>query len=133
MAITISRGFKDISLSFTRHPVTNDITILKNEDAIKKSVINLVRTRIGERFFNNLLGTTVESSLFELQNLELAALLEEQIRTVLVNFERRIVVKSVYVEAEDDSYEIQIRIEYDIVGQGFPPQKIDFLLQPTRI
>jgi phage baseplate assembly protein W len=133
MAITISRGFKDISLSFARHPVTNDIVVLKNEDAIKKSVINLVRTRIGERFFNNLLGTTVESSLFELQNLELAALLEEQIRTVLVNFERRIVVKSVYAEAVEDSYEIQIRIEYDIVGQGFPPQKIDFLLQPTRI
>ena len=55
MSISISRSFKDISLSFSRHPVTNDILILKNEDAIKKSVINLVRTSIGERFFNNLL------------------------------------------------------------------------------
>ena len=56
MAITISRSFKDISLSFSRHPVTNDVIVLKNEDAIKKSVVNLVRTRVGERFFNNLLG-----------------------------------------------------------------------------
>ena len=47
-----SRSFKDISLSFSKHPVTNDIIALKNEDAIKKSVINLCRTRLDERFFN---------------------------------------------------------------------------------
>ncbi len=133
MTIPISRGFKDISLSFSRHPVTNDIVILKNEDAIKKSVINLVRTQVGERFFNPLIGTKVQSSLFELQNVEIAAILEEDIRTVLVNYEGRVSVKNVNVEAEEDSYNLQIRIEYDIVGQGFPPQKIDFLLQPTRI
>ena len=64
MPISISRSFKDISLSFKRHPVTNDILILKNEDAIKRSVINLVQTQLGERFFNDLLGTSVNSSLF---------------------------------------------------------------------
>jgi hypothetical protein len=52
MALGISRAFKDISLSFARHPVTNDVLAIKNEDAIKKSVLNLVRTEIGERFFN---------------------------------------------------------------------------------
>ena len=66
MAITISRGFKDISLSFSKNPITNDILTLQNEDAIKKAVINLVRTQIGERFFNNLIGTSLEKSLFEL-------------------------------------------------------------------
>ena len=50
MVVKISRAFKDISLSFTKHPVTNDVTVLKNEDAIKKSVVNLCRTRINERF-----------------------------------------------------------------------------------
>ena len=50
MAVTISRAFRDISLSFKKHPVTNDVIALKNEDAIKKSVINLCRTRLNERF-----------------------------------------------------------------------------------
>ena len=50
MPVKISRGFRDISLSFKRHPITNDVIPLKNEDAIKKSVINLVRTKVGERF-----------------------------------------------------------------------------------
>ena len=53
MPTKISRAFKDISLSFSKHPVTNDIIALKNEDAIKKSVINLCRTRIDERFLMN--------------------------------------------------------------------------------
>ena len=63
-----SQGFKDISLSFKRHPVTNDILALKNEDAIKRSVQNLIRIQLGEVFFNNLLGTRITGALFELAN-----------------------------------------------------------------
>ena len=133
MPISISRSFRDISLSFSRHPVTNDILILKNEDAIKKSVINLVRTRIGERFFNNLLGTSVDNSLFELNGLEVSTILDEEIKTVLSNFEPRIVVNDVMVESMEDSNELNVKISYDIVGLPFPLQNIEFLLQPTRI
>ena len=133
MPISISRSFRDISLSCSRHPVTNDILILRNEDAIKKSVINLVRTRIGERFFNNLLGTSVDNSLFELNGLEVSTILDEEIKTVLSNFEPRIVVNDVMVESMEDSNELNVKISYDIVGLPFPPQNIEFLLQPTRI
>jgi len=133
MPISISRSFRDISLSFSRHPVTNDIFILKNEDAIKKSVVNLVRTRIGERFFNNLLGTSVDNSLFELNQIEVSTILDEEIKTVLSNFEPRIIVKDVMVESMEDSHELNIKISYDIVGLPFPLQNIEFLLQPTRI
>ena len=133
MPISISRSFRDISLSFSRHPVTNDILILRNEDAIKKSVINLVRTRIGERFFNNLLGTSVDNSLFELNGLEVSTVLDEEIKTVLSNFEPRIVVNDVIVESMEDSNELNVKISYDIVGLPFPLQNIEFLLQPTRI
>ena len=133
MSISISRSFKDISLSFSRHPVTNDILILKNEDAIKKSVINLVITRIGERFFNNLLGTSIDNSLFELNGLEVSTILDEEIKTVLSNFEPRIKVRDVMVESLMDSNELNAKISYDIVGLPFPSQNIEFLLQPTRI
>ena len=133
MVVKISRAFKDISLSFTKHPVTNDVTVLKNEDAIKKSVINLCRTRINERFFNDLLGTSIEDSLFETNLDDITSFLEREITVLLKNFEPRIRLTSVIVESLVDSYELQIRIEYDITGLPFPTQNIEFLLQPTRI
>ena len=133
MVVKISRAFKDISLSFTRHPVTNDVTVLKNEDAIKKSVINLCRTRINERFFNDLLGTSIEDSLFETNLDDVASFIEREITVLLKNFEPRIRLTNVIVESLVDSYELQIRIEYDITGLPFPTQNIEFLLQPTRI
>ena len=133
MVVKISRAFKDISLSFTKHPVTNDVTVLRNEDAIKKSVINLCRTRINERFFNDLLGTSIEDSLFETNLDDIASFLEREITVLLKNFEPRIRLTNVIVESLVDSYELQIRVEYDITGLPFPSQNIEFLLQPTRI
>ena len=133
MAVTISRSFKDISLSFAKHPVTNDIIILKNEDAIKKSVINLVRTRLNERFFNNLIGTSVDDTLFELGNSDVFSFLEEEITTLLNNFELRILLRNVEIENPDDTNDLNIKITYDIVGLPFPTQNIEFILQPTRV
>lgn len=128
----ISRQFKDISLSFTKHPVTKDIGILRNEDAIKKSVTNLVRTRVGERFFNPLLGSNVENYLFSLAESGLQDSLEEEIKTVLKNFEPRISLTSVNAFSIPDENEIQVNIVYDIVGLDLSTQSITFILQPTR-
>ena len=129
----VSRAFKDISLSFKKHPVTNDVTVLRNEDAIKKSVINLTRTRINERFFNDLLGTSVADNLFENMGSGLETALEEEISTLLGNYEPRIELNSVYVIADQDSNELSIQVDYNIVGLPIPSQTIEFLLQPTRV
>ena len=128
----ISRGFKDISLSFLRHPVTNDIGTLVNEDAIKKSVVNLVRTKIGERFFNSLLGSTVEDYLFELADSDIVDPLEEEIRTLLSNFEPRVNTRRVDIELFAEDNELNVTIVYDIVGLPVPTQAVNFILQPTR-
>ena len=133
MVVKISRAFKDISLSFTKHPVTNDVIVLKNEDAIKKSVINLCRTRLNERFFNELLGTSIEDSLFETNLDDISSFLEREITVLLKNYEPRITLRHVIIDSLVDSYELQIRIEYEITGLPFPTQNIEFLLQPTRI
>ena len=133
MVVKISRAFKDISLSFTKHPVTNDVTVLKNEDAIKKSVVNLCRTRINERFFNELLGTSIEDSLFETNLDDISSFIEREITVLLKNYEPRITLTNVIAESLVDSYELQIRAEYEITGLPFPTQNIEFLLQPTRI
>lgn len=133
MAITISRTFKDISFSFSKNPITNDILVLQNEDAIKKSVINLVRTQIGERFFNSLIGTSLEKSLFELNTQEVASYIDEEITNLLNNFEPRIRVVEVIAEPDYDSNDLNVKIQYDIVGLPVPTQNIEFLLQPTRL
>ena len=133
MVVKISRAFKDISLSFSRHPVTNDVTVLTNEDAIKKSVVNLCRTRLNERFFNELLGTSIEDSLFETNLDDISSFLEREITVLLKNYEPRITLRHVIIDSLVDSYELQIRIEYEITGLPFPTQNIEFLLQPTRI
>ena len=133
MAVKVSRAFKDISLSFKRHPVTNDVTVLKNEDAIKKSVINLCRTRINERFFNELLGTSIEDSLLENNLSDISDFLEREVTTLIKNYEKRVTLKNVIARAVPDSNELSIRIEYEITGLPFPPQNIEFLLQPTRV
>ena len=129
----ISRKFKDISLSFVRNPVTNDILAINDGDAIKKSVINLVRTRVGERFFNNLLGSEVENSMFEQQTPENSYSLEQNIKTLLKNYEPRVSVSSVQVTYPEDSNDLNVRIAYDIIGIQIPSQTVEFILQPTRV
>lgn len=131
--IRISRKFKDISLSFVRNPVTNDILAITDADAIKKSVINLVRTRTGERFYNSLLGSQVEDSMFELQSQETAINLELDIKTLLSNYEPRISVQTVQVTYPEDSNDLNIRISYNIIGISIPAQTVEFILQPTRV
>jgi len=128
----VSIGFKDISLSFLRNPVTNDITSLRNEDAIKKSVFNLIRTQVGERFFNSLLGSNVEGSLFELATDNLLDPLEIEIKNVINNFEPRVILRKIEVDPLPDRNTLNISISYDIVGLGAPTQTINFVLQPTR-
>jgi len=129
---SVSRGFKDISLSFKRNPVTNDIISLRNEDAIKRSVMNLVRTRVGERFFNPLVGSKVEDYFFELADNTIESPIEDEIRTCIENFEPRVILRQVNVSVFPESNSIDVSIVYDIVGLSVPQQEITFVLQPTR-
>ncbi len=128
-----SQGFKDISLSFKRHPITNDMLPLKNEDAIKRSVQNLVRINIGEVFFNELIGTRVEQALFELANDDFIDPIKNEIETVISNYEPRVLLRGVKVNSFPDQNAIDININYDIVGLATPTQSLNFILEPTRL
>ena len=105
-----SRRFKDISLSFKRHPVTNDILALTNEDAIKRSVRNLVETINEERFFNPLIGSHVRESLFEVPDNTIRATLKSQIENSILNFEPRARLVQINVQPfiERNGYRAQI-------------------------
>ena len=114
-----SKGFRDISLSFSRHPVTNDIAILVDEDAIKRSVMNLVRTKVGERFYNPLLGSRIEDQMFEIAGSDAAMELEDDIVLLLDNFEPRVANTVVRVSYPVDSNSLIIEIGYDIVAVSY--------------
>ena len=128
-----SKRFKDISLSFKRHPVTNDILALTNEDAIKRSVRNLVETINEERFFNSLLGSRVRESLFEVPDNTIRATLKAQIENSILNFEPRVRLTDVIINHPNDTNDLEVTVVYDIIGQEATPQEITFILQPTRV
>ena len=132
-AQTFSQGFKDISLSFKRHPVTHDILSLKSEDAIKRSVQNLVRIQLGEVFFNRLLGTKITGSLFELATSNYVDPIKSEISTTIENFEPRVKLTDVRFESTPDQNAVDIQIDYDIIGMSAPSQSINFVLEPTRL
>ena len=93
----------------------------------------MIQTNIGERYYNRNLGTTVNESLFELTTMETSTILKEEIKTVIRNFEPRVVLRKVDVNVPDDANEVNILLDYEIVGQQFSTQNVEFLLQSTRI
>jgi len=132
-AQTFSQGFKNISLSFKKHPVTDDILVLNNEDAIKRSVQNLVRIQTGEVFFNHLLGSRISGSLFELASDDYVDPIQKEIETSIKNFEPRVTLTDVKFVSTPDENSIDVTIFYDIVGLNSPTQSVNFILEPTRL
>lgn len=128
----ISRSFKDISLSFEPHPVTNDLPILKNERAIARSVRNIVETIPTERFFNSDFGSEVRSSLFGIVDYATVSIIEDQIKTSINTYEPRVDNVQVNVIPDLDSNSLEITIIFDIIGQDFPTQEFTFILEATR-
>ena len=127
-----SRAFKDISLSFSPHPVTKDLPVLVNERAIVRSVRNLVETIPTERFFNPLLGTDIRDSLFENFSRTTVTIIEDQIRDTVRNFEPRVDDIGVEVIARPDDNSLDVKVLFTIKGLDIPQQFFSFILEPTR-
>ena len=127
-----SRAFKDISFSFSPHPVTKDLPVLANERAITRSVRNLVETIPTERFFNSILGTDIRDSLFENFERSTVMIIEDQIRNTIRNFEPRVGNIGVEIDALPDQNTFQVKVLFEIVGLDAPVQSFDFILEPTR-
>tara|TARA_B100001029_G_scaffold178345_1_gene184896 strand:+ start:42 stop:443 length:402 start_codon:yes stop_codon:yes gene_type:complete len=130
--VRTSQTFKDISLSFSPHPVTKDLPVLKNERAIVRSVRNLVETIPTERFFNSDLGTDIRASLFENFYPTIRMVIEDQIVETIGQYEPRVNELEVEVEPYFDRNAFNITIFFDIVGLDVPTQSFSFLLEPTR-
>ena len=128
-----SRAFKDINLSFKRHPVTNDVLTVSNEDAIKRSVKNIIFTILGEKPFLPLFGSVINQSLFDLNTNLNEIRISDEIKQSLLNYEPRIDNTEVTVSVYPESNELNCIIQYDIVGIPAPTQEVDVLLFPARV
>ena len=127
-----SRRFKDISLSFSPHPVTKDLPVLLNERAIVRSVRNLVETIPTERFFDPDLGTDIRASLFENFNATTVTIIEDQIRSTIRRYEPRVDDIGIEVDGLPDRNALNIKVIFTINGLETPPQEFSFILEPTR-
>ena len=128
----VSRGFKDVSASFKINPINSDVIILKNENAISRSIRNLILTIPGEKPFAPTVGSNVSNLLFENLDALTASSIQSEIEYTVNNFEPRVDLTGVKVTPNFDNNAFDVVINYDIVGIDVLPQQLTFALQPTR-
>ena len=128
----VKQEFKDISMSFQTNPLNDDLIALKNSSAIARSIRNIVFTQPGEKCFNPDFGSRISESLFENIDDASADVIRDEIRNSIRNFEPRVNLLSVIVRPNFDFNEMNVTIEYEIIGIDIPPQQLDFVLLPTR-
>ena len=128
----VKRKYKDISMSFETNPLNDDLVSLSDTSAIARSIRNIVFTSPGEKFFNPDFGSRVSESLFENVDNVSALAIKDEIKSSIINFEPRVNLLDTTVVPNPDDNEMNVTIEYEIVGIDIPPQQLEFALLPTR-
>lgn len=124
--------FKDLSVTFKNHPVTDDLVTVKDKAAVVQSIMSLLFTNKGERPFKPDLGCDVRKSLFEPLDYATAGLIRSQVLDVLRKYEPRINVDTVIAIVDEENNGYNIEVEYTIVGRDDTPVGIEFFLERTR-
>jgi hypothetical protein len=125
--------FKDLNITFAKSPVTKDLMVTKDFVAIKRSVMNLVLTNPGERFFNPNIGCRVRKLLFDPLDFITASAIKSEIEYTIRAFEPRVKLKEVDVELDEDNNGFDIIIDYTILGDANSVQTIDIFLERSRV
>ena len=128
----VSIGYKDLSMTFKQNPLNNDLIVLRNENAIARSIRNIILTTPGEKFFNEDFGSNVSKLLFDNLDPLTALEIKEQITFSIINYEPRADLLNVDVTPDYDDGEFDVVITYKIVGVDAAAQQLSFALQPTR-
>ena len=124
--------FKDLSVTFKKHPVTDDLVTVKDKAAIVQSITALLLTRKGERPFQPLLGSGIQNILFEPLDYGSAGIIRSEIQDVLTRYEPRVRVEDIRVvpDAMNNGYDVEV--SYTIVGRDDAPITVEFFLERTR-
>ena len=124
--------FKDLSITFKKHPVTDDLVTVKDKSAIAQSITNLLMTRRGERPFQPTLGSGLDNILFEPLDYGTAGLIKKEIKETLNRYEPRISITKLmcYPDLMNNGYDVEL--EYKIIGREDRAIGIDIFLERTR-
>ena len=128
----VSQGFKDISMTFQSNPLNSDLIAIKNENAIARSLRNIVFTTPGEKFFNESFGSKITESVFENIDEINATVIADEIREAIDIYEPRVELDSVKAYPDFDNNGFDVIITYDVVGTSIPTQELQFVLQSSR-
>ena len=128
----VSQGFKDISMTFQANPLNEDLIAIKNENAIARSIRNIVFTLPGEKFFNPSFGSRITESLFENIDDITATIIVDEIRESIQNYEPRVELNNVEAFPNYDNNSFDLVITYTVIGSEIPPQELQFVLQSNR-
>ena len=125
--------FKDLSISFTRNKITNDLLVKKEDAAVKQAVVNILMTNKGERLFNPQYGSDVPTYLFDQLDFGTAGNIESAIRECLVTYEPRIRIQEIGVLPDFDQNGFEVHLAFIVMGrEDLPPFEIEFFLSRTR-
>lgn len=125
------RKFTDIDLSFVPHPITKDLTVKTDANAIKNAVKNLILTKHFERPFRSEIGSNVNALLFELKNPVTDILIQKEVENVIMNFEPRVSLVNVVVTDDMNTHDISVQVTFNIKNV-LEPLSFDFILKRTR-
>tara|TARA_Y100000996_G_scaffold411024_1_gene394412 strand:+ start:1242 stop:1643 length:402 start_codon:yes stop_codon:yes gene_type:complete len=128
----VSQGFRDVSMSFKKNPLNDDLILLKNANAIARSIKNIVFTFPGEKPFNETFGSRVSRLLFDNFDDLTASNIKDEIESSIRRFEPRVRLRSVRTKPDFEGNAFDVKIVYDIIGADVPAQQLEFVLQPTR-
>ena len=128
----VSQGFKDISMTFQANPLNDDLIALKNENAIARSIRNIVFTLPGEKFFNASFGSRITESLFEKIDDITSTIIVDEITQSIENYEERVKLLDVQASPNYDNNSYDLTIRYLIIGRDIPAQELQFVLQSSR-
>ena len=127
----VSQGFKDISMTFQANPLNDDLIALKNENAIARSIRNIVFTLPGEKFFNASFGSRITESLFENIDDITSTIIVDEITQSIENYEERVKLLDVQASPNYDNNSYDLTIRYLIIGRDIPAQELQFVLQSS--
>lgn len=123
-----SRRFDDLLISMKKNAFTDDVSVVKNDNAIKQSIKNLVLTNPGEKHFQPNVGSRVFNLLFEPLDAFTADAVKDEVINTINQYEPRVELTDVVVVPIDEGNKLSITIEYRIVGLPVV-ETIDFVLQ----
>lgn len=122
----------DISYNFLPHPITGNISLVKNNDAIKQSIKTLLFLNLYEKPYNTNINVGIKYYLFENINIIDSQTIKEDIRTVLENFETRIILNNVEMFFIEKDNSIGITIEYTVIGETKEPDNVTLIFGRSR-